>query len=219
MSILGANFQSLQPLDGLKKKEEPVEDDSELTLRQKNRKRTEKMLQDAMTGNIGGANVRPQQQSQGLKLDPLQPLGNFQGGQQTGPPQVGGDWSETDSKGTKGLDSRFDNNIQKMMQDAPGGLTIYSGRRTSDRQTELWKKALQKYGSESAARQWVAPPAGTRLSDGSVARGSRHESGVAADLSYANDATKRWVHENAHRYGLHFPLDNEDWHVEPIGSR
>lgn len=212
----GTNFQPLQPL---LKKEEPIEEDSELTLRQKNRKRTEKMLQDAMSGNLGGSNVRPQQQTQGPQFQPLSPLRTSNVSSLAPLPQVGGDWSETDSKGTKGLDSRFDNNIQRMMQDAPGELSIYSGRRTNQRQTELWQQALQKYGSESAARQWVAPPAGTRMSDGSVAKGSRHESGVAADLRYANDATKRWVHENAHRYGLHFPLDNEDWHVEPIGSR
>lgn len=219
MSILGANFQPLQPLDALKKKEQPVEEDSELTLRQKNRKRTEKMLQDAMSGNIGGANIRPQQQSQGIQLKPLDPLGDWQNKGPMGPPQVGGDWSETDSDGIKGLDSRFSNNIERMMKDAPAEVTLFSGRRTNKRQTELWKEALQKYGSESAARQWVAPPAGTRMSDGSIAKGSRHESGIAADLRYANAAAKKWVHENAHRYGLHFPLGNEDWHVEPIGSR
>lgn len=37
-------------------------------------------------------------------------------------------------------------------------LKIVSGFRSLEKQTSLWNKALAKYGSESAARRWVAKP-------------------------------------------------------------
>lgn len=188
-----------------------------------NRERAEKLLRNALQGAQQAAQgpVGSQHETSSVlsPMAPMSPLGDF--ASDLGPTGMTAETQgqETDSKGIKGLDSRFSNNIERMMQDAPGNLTIYSGRRETSHQKELWDKALEKYGSESAARKWVAPPTGTRMSDGSIAKGSRHESGIAADLKYADDATKRWVHENAHRYGLHFPLNNEDWHIEPLGSR
>ena len=53
---------------------------------------------------------------------------------------------------------------------------------------------------------------------------SNHERGLAADLTFgagpgtpSYEAARRWVHENAARYGLHFPMSYEPWHIEPIG--
>lgn len=113
----------------------------------------------------------------------------------------------------------FNSALQKLIAASGGKISITSGKRSTERQAQLWEQALKKYGSESAARKWVAPPRGYRLSDGSIAQGSRHEMGLAADLKYADDAIRRWAHENARQYGLHFPLGNEPWHIEPIGSR
>jgi hypothetical protein len=48
---------------------------------------------------------------------------------------------------------------------------------------------------------------------------SRHELGEAFDLGYASDATKQWVHANAGRYGLGFPMVHEPWHIEPLTAR
>lgn len=43
---------------------------------------------------------------------------------------------------------------------------------------------------------------------------SRHEIGVAADLVYSSTAAKQWIHQNASRYGMNFPVGGEDWHVQ-----
>lgn len=178
------------------------------------------MVQEALqqaqgvTGSVGN------QMETGMSpgIPELQPLRATQGST-GGVPEMFNPDQETDSNGTQGLDSKFSNQIERMVADAPGNANVFSGRRDTGRQKELWQEALQKYGSEQEARRWVAPPTGTRMSDGTIAQGSRHESGIAADLKYENDSVKQWFHDNAHRYGLHFPLDNEDWHIEPIGSR
>jgi hypothetical protein len=48
---------------------------------------------------------------------------------------------------------------------------------------------------------------------------SNHNHGLAADLGFGSDAARKWVHDNAAKYGLGFPLSNEDWHIEPISAR
>lgn len=118
-----------------------------------------------------------------------------------------------------GLSDTFATNLSAMMQDAPPGiregLGIYSGFRSVDRQAELFRDAVSRYGSESAARKWVAPPGR-----------SNHNHGKAADLSYNGRSLKHapkevvdWVHQNAGKYGLHFPMGHEPWHVEVMGTR
>jgi hypothetical protein len=58
-----------------------------------------------------------------------------------------------------------------------------------------------------AARKWVAPPGS-----------SNHNHGEAVDLKYGKGASE-WVHANAEKYGLYFPMGHEPWHVEQIGGR
>lgn len=113
----------------------------------------------------------------------------------------------------------FAEGIAGLIQAAPPGIAeglgILSGTRSVARQQALWDDALKKYGSPEKARKWVAPPGK-----------SKHNSGEAADLSFNGKSLKHapkevvdWVHQNAAQFGLHFPLANENWHVEPIGSR
>lgn len=109
-----------------------------------------------------------------------------------------------------GLRPNFAGNLAALTRDAearfgPGALALTSGYRSVTRQRELYENGLRKYGTPEATRKWVAPPGG-----------SSHNFGNAADLGYSNDDVKRWVHENARRYGLQFRLSNEDWHIEPI---
>lgn len=117
----------------------------------------------------------------------------------------------------KGLNDDFQSRLAAFMQDpnAPKGLGIYSGFRSVDRQRELWNAALKKYGSPEKARKWVAPPGK-----------SNHGFGQAADLSYNGRSLKHapqdvvdWAHGNAGKYGLKFPLGNENWHVEMQETR
>lgn len=127
------------------------------------------------------------------------------------------DWSPyltgggTREDAISGLDANFAGALQRMFAEAPpeiqAELRILSAYRSPEIQAQLYEDALQRYGSEAEARQWVAPPGN-----------SRHNHGHAADLSYLGDAARQYAHENADRYGLHFPLSNEDWHIEPIGA-
>lgn len=111
-----------------------------------------------------------------------------------------------------GLSPEFAGSLAAMFQGAPPDiqnvLRISSGYRSPERQGQLWQAALAKYGSEAAARKWVAPPGR-----------SNHNHGQAVDLKFLDPRAQAWVHANAKQYGLHFPLSNENWHIEPIGAR
>lgn len=119
----------------------------------------------------------------------------------------------------EGMNPEFRTRLAKMMRSAPPEigqyLGIYSGYRSKERQAELFNAAVKKYGSEAAARKWVAKPGH-----------SRHQHGTAVDIAYKGQSLKHaprhvieWLHENASQYGLHFPLSWENWHVEMMGSR
>lgn len=111
-----------------------------------------------------------------------------------------------------GMNPGFASSLQNMFSNAPPEiqqhLRMTSGFRSPERQQQLWDEALVKYGSEAEARKWVAPPGR-----------SHHNHGTAADLKYLDPVAQKWAHDNAAQYGLHFPLANEPWHVEPMGSR
>nr|WP_321457425.1 D-alanyl-D-alanine carboxypeptidase family protein [uncultured Cohaesibacter sp.] len=111
-----------------------------------------------------------------------------------------------------GLQSEFQQKLSKMIASMPenlkGAVKINSGFRSIAHQQELWLKALNKYGSPEKARKWVAPPGR-----------SQHNMGYAADLGFANDEARQWVHQNAGNYGLSFPLANESWHIEDGDAR
>lgn len=106
------------------------------------------------------------------------------------------------------FDPAFEGNLNKLLKDFGGKVSVSSGYRSPERQAVLWKNALRKYGSAAAARKWVAPPGR-----------SNHGRGLAADLKFSDAATRRLVHQSAGKYGLHFPLSNENWHIEPISAR
>lgn len=92
---------------------------------------------------------------------------------------------------------------------------------------ERWLADVEQYGPVAAGQMWESTfTNATRLSDGSPMRNwialpgrSNHQHGLAADLSYGSQGDIDWVHANAARFGLHFPLGNENWHVEVMGSR
>lgn len=110
------------------------------------------------------------------------------------------------------LNPQFVGSLANLFAAAPpdiqSGLRITSAFRSPERQTQLWQQALAKYGSEAAARKWVAPPGR-----------SLHNAGTAIDLKYLNPAAREWAHANAKQFGLHFPMKHEPWHIEPIGAR
>lgn len=106
----------------------------------------------------------------------------------------------------EGLHTDFRKNLEQLVADSGGRIWIVSGYRSVEEQTQLWNDAVAKYG-ESEARNWVAPPGS-----------SNHNRGWAADLGFS-DGGREWAHANAARYGLHFPMDWEPWHIEPFWAR
>lgn len=107
-----------------------------------------------------------------------------------------------------GMDSEFSRRLQSLITASAGRVGVGSGYRSVEEQAALWNDAVRTYGSEDAARNYVAPPGS-----------SNHNHGVAADLWYADDNAIEWAHANASRYGLLFPMSWENWHIEPIGVR
>lgn len=108
----------------------------------------------------------------------------------------------------EGLDPMFAARIKAMVDASGGRLGVTSGFRSYERQKQLWNDALKKYGSEAAARKWVANP--------DRGKGSNHMHGVAVDLRFNTPEAVDWAHQNAARYGLFFPMAHENWHIEPI---
>ena len=118
--------------------------------------------------------------------------------------------------GTQGLTDAFSQRLTQMILDARAqgiDLGVGSGYRSYEKQKRLWEQALKKYGSAEKARKWVAPPGG-----------SFHNKGLAVDLHSSGNALGKeknakateWAHANAKKYGLHFRMGHEPWHIEPI---
>lgn len=99
-----------------------------------------------------------------------------------------------------GLDPRFGGRLDQLIASAPGEITIRSGKRDPDEQLVLWDRYQDGTGPLAA---W---------SNGKDCA-SDHCKGLAADLSWPDDATMRWAHSHAKDYGLIFDVPGEDWHV------
>ncbi|PKL75676.1 MAG: hypothetical protein CVV27_14145 [Candidatus Melainabacteria bacterium HGW-Melainabacteria-1] len=104
--------------------------------------------------------------------------------------------------------------LEKMHQIAAGRgikLKVTSSHRTVAHQQELWENALVKYGSESAARHWVAPPGK-----------SRHNFGKAIDMHMVRGDKRipqAEFDEIIAMAGMYRPMDHETWHVEPLSTK
>ena len=92
-------------------------------------------------------------------------------------------------------------------EQAGAPIKIMSGYRSPERQAQLFQAAVAKYGSPEAARKWVAPPGK-----------SNHGRGIAVDLQYSSGQAQGWAHQNAAKFGLHFRMSHEPWHIEPQGG-
>jgi hypothetical protein len=104
----------------------------------------------------------------------------------------------------EGLNPDFRARLMALVGASGGRITIGSAFRSVEEQAGLFKKAVDKYGSENAARKWAAPPGK-----------SNHNKGFAADLGGDLALAARL----APQFGLAFPMAHEPWHVEPLGFR
>jgi LAS superfamily LD-carboxypeptidase LdcB len=83
---------------------------------------------------------------------------------------------------------------------------IASGFRTLERQKYLFASAVKKYGSETEAAKWVAPP-----------YLSHHPWGIAIDVNYPDEPIGAgWLELNGATFGLCRVYENEWWHFEPL---
>ncbi|WP_276120380.1 M15 family metallopeptidase [Pararhizobium qamdonense] len=118
-----------------------------------------------------------------------------------------------------GLDEGFATNLAALIEDAPpairDGLQIMSGERTHERQKQL-------FAASDRTGRTVARPGHSNhepRADGTA---------KAVDLAWNGQTLKPgkvpqnvidYVHANAGRYGMYFPMGYEPWHVEPNGTR
>lgn len=109
------------------------------------------------------------------------------------------------------LTEPFGSAIDKLLAAYPG-TTINSGFRSLAEQEALWANSAQD-------GVMVAQPGRDCDASGYCKGGSYHQQGMAVDLGFPDDATRQAIHANAAKFGLQFPMDYEDWHIEPIGSR
>jgi N12 class adenine-specific DNA methylase/predicted RNA methylase len=135
--------------------------------------------------------------------------------------------------------------LTAMFNDAPdfvkSGLDILSGARSPERQAQIIAENAGKYGIDrkawladvdamgpvEAGQKWkpIFKQTGMSANIGAPG-GSRHQHGDAADLGWNggefSSAPKEvvdWVHANAGKYGMRFPLKNENWHIETADAR
>jgi LAS superfamily LD-carboxypeptidase LdcB len=111
-----------------------------------------------------------------------------------------------------GLDKTFAERLERMVDAMPPeirrGFQIGSAYRSVEEQRVLYNRAVAKYGSERIARRWAAPPGR-----------SYHNHGKAVDLRFGSQEVRDWVHSNARRFQMYFPMGHEPWHMEPLGTR
>lgn len=142
-----------------------------------------------------------------------------------------------------GLDGRFANNLATMFKDSPfPDLGVLSGARSPERQAGIvaesinqyvagarpeWERDVAAMGPVAAGAKWQPRLQAAGMTANVAMPGrSNHQHGNAVDISYQGKSLKhapaevlRWVHDNAARYGLSFPMGHEPWHVEPTDAR
>jgi LAS superfamily LD-carboxypeptidase LdcB len=92
-------------------------------------------------------------------------------------------------------------------------LLVVSGYRTVAKQQVLWERAVEKYGAESAARQWVARPSGSAHHSGRAIDLARRQERQRERRTPARDSCVGLLVSNAESFGF-YPYEAEPWHWE-----
>lgn len=92
---------------------------------------------------------------------------------------------------------------------------LVSAYRGDAKQAILFEAAVKRYGSEAAARKWVAKPGGSAHRTGRTLDlnlgGSNSSKGAAA---LRETAAAKWLKANAARFGFAIYDPPEPWHIE-----
>lgn len=115
-----------------------------------------------------------------------------------------------------GLHPDLRRRIRALRAAAPFPIGITSGYRSSERQRQLWEAWQRRDPGANPANR-----PGTSKHERTL---NGQPAAEAVDLDFPGwrgspehtDAV-RWVHGNAHLFGLHFPIRSEDWHAESNG--
>lgn len=113
---------------------------------------------------------------------------------------------DTDHPAVSRLDPAVRDAIQAAAVDAQADgieLQLTSGWRSAEYQAKLLRDAIATYGSESAAREFVSTP-----------EGSKHVTGEAVDIARVDPAL--WLEQYGSNYGLCRVFANESWHFELV---
>ena len=135
--------------------------------------------------------------------------------------------------------------LTAMFSEAPdfvrSGLDILSGARTPEKQAQIiadnagkygfdrgaWLSDVKAMGPVEAGKKWrpTFRELGVTKNIG-MPGGSKHQHGTATDLGWNGGAfstapkeVREWVHANASKYGLAFPMAHEPWHIETANAR
>lgn len=145
----------------------------------------------------------------------------------------------------EGMGDVLKSRLAALLQAAPPeirqGLGVFSGYRSAEHQARIiannagkygfsradWEADVKALGPEEAGKKWRPQLRALGVTKFIAMPGSsNHQKGAAADLSYngnslsqAPDNVVKWLHDNAGRYGLTFPMEHENWHIEVAGAR
>jgi hypothetical protein len=119
--------------------------------------------------------------------------------------------------------------VRYMLEDPEAkrlGVWVVSAFRPIELQAQLFADAIRRYGSEAAARKWVAPPGKSNHGPMVDEHGRKPGPfGQAVDLGVEGQPAvsgkwpphvKQQMDALCARYGLRSPMAWEDWHYEPL---
>ncbi len=107
----------------------------------------------------------------------------------------------------EGMNPELTGRIQALIAASGGRVRPGSGQRSVEEQVALRKK-------NGCPDVWTSPASACRVPTAIPGR-SNHNHGLAMDLTFTGDGAE-WAAQNAGRFGLHFPVRGENWHVEMI---
>lgn len=106
----------------------------------------------------------------------------------------------------KGLHPLLRDRLLAAIQASGGKIYLVSGYRSKERQRQLWKDALAKYGDPEVADNYVANP--------DEGKGSNHMHGLAVDVG----GDLEFLRKNGGMFGLTQPMSWEPWHWQLAGT-
>jgi len=109
-----------------------------------------------------------------------------------------------------GLEPNFYNNLMSLVSDAKSALGCYISYSETFR-----TRAQQQYFYNCYQQKLNGNP--NPCNNGNLAAvpgRSMHEYGLAADLGFSSNSCMNYMHNNASKYNLGFPVAGENWHIQ-----